>query len=78
MNLSEQLISQKLAPHIRRCHMTPEQKEALVRKWAQDDNGLTLEEFVDSAQTTNHLDDAIVVKWCGMWLCIETNGYCHS
>ena len=78
MNLSEQLISQKLAPYIERPDMTPEQKEALARKWAQDDNGMTLQEFIDSAQPTFLMDDAIVVKWCNMWLAIETDGYCHS
>jgi len=78
MNLSEQLISQKLAPYINTCDMTFEQKETLVRKWVQHDNGMTLEEFVDTAQPTVGMDNAIVVKWCNMWLAIETSGYCHS
>jgi hypothetical protein len=78
MNLSEQLISQKLTPYIERADITPEQKEALARKWAQDDNGMTLQEFINSAQPTFFMDDAIVVKWCNMWLAIETSGHCHS
>jgi len=66
------------ATYINTCHMTFEQKESLVRKWAQDNNGMTLEEFVDTAQPTVGMDNAIVVKWCGMWLVIEADGYCHS
>jgi len=23
-------------------------------------------------------DDSVMVKWCGMYLGIETDGYCHS
>jgi hypothetical protein len=23
-------------------------------------------------------DDAVTVPWCGMWLCIEKDGYCHT
>lgn len=58
--------------------MTPEQKQALVRKWTQNNNDMTLEEFVASAQTTSLMDDAIVIKWCDMWLAIETDGYTHT
>ena len=58
--------------------MTREQRQALTAKWSQADEGLTLEDFIRSAQDTVLMDGAIVVKWCGMWLAIETDGYCHS
>jgi hypothetical protein len=58
--------------------MTQEQKVALARKWGENDQGMTVEEFTDSAQPTIGMDDAIVVKWSNMWLAIEADGYTHS
>lgn len=58
--------------------MTDEQKIALINSWKRSDQGMTLEEFIDSAQPTVGMDDAIVVKWCNMWLAIEADGYTHS
>ena len=48
--------------------MTQEQKVALARKWGENDQGMTVEEFTDSAQPSIGMDDAIVVKWSNMWL----------
>lgn len=49
---------------------------ALFRKWKQNSNGMTWEEF---AATVVQFDyDAIGVQWCGMWLGIEKDGYTHS
>ena len=30
------------------------------------------------AQPTFGCDGAIALPWCGMWLCIERDGYTHS
>lgn len=57
---------------------THEQRTALFRKWKQDDQGLSWGEFSETACPTFGCDDAITVPWCGMWLCIETDGYTHS
>ena len=57
---------------------TPEQMKALFRKWEQDDQGLTWVEFAHTVQPTSHMNGAITVKWCNMWLAIETEGMCHS
>lgn len=57
--------------------MTDAQKQTLVKKWKIDSQDLTLDEFISSAVPMFH-DDAIVVRWCGMWLCIETDGHCHT
>lgn len=58
--------------------MTEKQRHALERKWKQDDQGMTWQEFLESAEPTFGCDNAIAVKWCNIWLCIETDGYCHS
>lgn len=34
--------------------------------------------FRRNVQTTFCNDGSIVIQWCGMWLCIETDGYTHS
>tara|TARA_R110002167_G_scaffold321521_1_gene527359 strand:- start:198 stop:386 length:189 start_codon:yes stop_codon:yes gene_type:complete len=35
--------------------------------------------FRRKAQPTFGLDDgATVIHWCGMWLCVERCGYCHT
>lgn len=59
-------------------YMTEEQTGSLRRKWNQDNNDKTFCEFVESAQPTILMDNAIVIQWCGMWLAIETDGYTHS
>ena len=63
--------------------MSPEQREALEKKYYQIPfkrpyDMPTWEAFLDSVQPTFGCDDAITVKWQGMWLCIETDGYCHT
>jgi hypothetical protein len=57
---------------------THEQMTALFRKWKQDQQDMRWREFAMTALPTFHMGDAITVKWCGMWLAIETDGYCHS
>ena len=54
------------------------QYEALERKWKQSPQDLTFEEFLDTVQPTFGMDNAVVVQWCDMWLCIERDGYCHT
>ena len=65
--------------------LTPAQVQSLKQKHAQDSNGTgrdsngkTLQEFIDSAAPELCGDGAVMVQWCGMWLGIETDGYCHS
>jgi hypothetical protein len=57
---------------------TTQQYAALFRKWKQDDNGMTWKEFAHSVKPTFHMDNAVTVQWCGMWLAIEEDGYTHS
>ena len=58
--------------------MTRQQRNAIATRWKYNNMGMTLKEFIASAQTTVKMDDAIVIKWCDMWLVIETDGYTHS
>lgn len=41
-------------------------------------NALSFKQFLKGVYSTFGCDNAVTVKWCGMWLCIETDGYCHS
>lgn len=58
--------------------ITDDQKSALFRKWCQNQNELTFQEFVDGITPMLASDGAITVEWCNMWLAIETDGYTHS
>ena len=42
------------------------------------DAPLTFDGFVKSVQPMLGSDGAIVVRWLGMWLAIEPDGYTHS
>lgn len=55
--------------------ITSAQKKAIYKKWSQDSQGLTYLQF---RRTVTHGYDCLMVKWCGMWLGIETDGYTHS
>lgn len=58
--------------------ITRAQAEALARQHRQADNGMTYLQFRRSTHPTFGMNDAITVKWCGMWLAIEADGYTHS
>lgn len=58
--------------------VTHEQTASLFRKWLQDSNGMSWKEFAATAQPTFHMNNAITVKWCNMFLCVEEDGYCHA
>ncbi len=60
---------------------TRKQRIALLRKYAHGDleaKGISFREFRKSVQPTFGMDNAVVVHWCGMWLAIEKDGYCHT
>ena len=58
--------------------LTKSQQIALASKWQQSNQGLTYLEFRRTVKPTFGCDGAIIVPWCGMFLGIETDGYCHS
>lgn len=57
---------------------TREQRQKLFQKWMLNDQNLSYRGFRNMLQPTFGCNDAVVIKWCGMWLCIETDGYCHT
>ena len=67
---------------------TREQREMLFEKWKQRRNSEARPLAKPSAQTYHQFRrlvmaefggyGAISVPWCGMMLCIERDGYCHT
>ena len=58
--------------------MSEAQLATVWKKWRISDQGISFVEFLSKVQPTLGMDDAIAIEWCGMWLCIETNGESHS
>jgi len=57
--------------------LTKNQQQALLRKWKQSDQGMSYRTFRRTVEPMI-CDPAVVVKWCGMWLCIEPDGRVNS
>ena len=57
--------------------LTTAQEKALCRKWHMHDQGMAYSEFLDTVEPLP-FDDCVIVLWSGMWLGVETDGYCHS
>jgi len=55
--------------------LTKLQRAALKRVYFRDNQGLTYLAFRRGVVPG---PDCILVKWCNMWLGIETDGYTHS
>ena len=58
--------------------ITRQQRVALHRVWMRDDQGQTYRQFRKSATTGMSMDECVIIRWCGMWLGIEPEGYTHS
>ncbi len=57
---------------------TREQRRSIHARWKQADQGLSYRAFRKHAVPVLAGDGAIALPWCGMWLCIEPDGYIHS
>ena len=55
--------------------ITNKQKVAIHRIWLRNNLGMTYLQF---RRTVKHGYDCLMVRWCGMWLGIEADGYTHS
>jgi hypothetical protein len=55
--------------------MNKAQRKALHRVWCRDNQGMT---YIQFRRTVVHSFDCVMVRWCGMWLGIEEDGYTHS
>ena len=51
------------------------QARSILRKWQQNNQGLTYLQF---RRTVQPGWDCVMVQWSGMWLGIEEDGYTHS
>lgn len=58
--------------------ITKEQQRSLLRKWQQNDQGLTYREFRKTVTPYFGDDSCVLVPWCGMWVGIEKDGYSHT
>ena len=59
--------------------MTKQQHDKILVKWEQNNSGYaSAHHMLVSAELSIRRDGAIVVKWCGMCMCIEKDGECHS
>ena len=57
--------------------ITKAQQQALLKKWHQANQGLSFLAFRRTVEPALY-DNVIMVRWSGMWLGIETDGYTHS
>ena len=58
---------------------TKEQREALKKLALRDNAALPLSKaYMQLRRNVQPGPDCIMVRWCGMWLGIETDGYTHS
>jgi len=55
--------------------LNKDQAQSLLRKWQQNNQGLTYLQF---RRTVQPGWDCVMVQWSGMWLGIEEDGYTHS
>lgn len=53
------------------------QENTLLQKWEQHSQGMSFPDFVDNVFKLS-FDDCVMVKWQGMWLGIEKDGYSHT
>jgi len=59
--------------------LTNAQRDALrVRYDRSADGCATFAEFIERAVPVFMADGACAVAWCGMVLCVETDGHCHT
>lgn len=57
---------------------TKPQRHALMRLLSRMETPLAYRAFRRTVQPTFGCDGAVVVQWCGMWVCIERDGCAHS
>ena len=58
--------------------ITRQQAESLFRKWEHASGGISYLQFRRGIVPVYGTDSAFCIQWCGMWVCIEPDGYCHT
>lgn len=54
------------------------QRQSLLRKWRQNDQGMSYRAFRKAVFPYFDSSGCVMVQWSGMWLGIERDGYTHS
>jgi hypothetical protein len=77
---NQQLIVRNSDPLMKSFKITQEQQSALCLKFQQNPDGAAnFEEFKNRVQPAGLGSDSyILLRWCGMTLGIELDGYTHS
>ena len=58
--------------------ITRKQAESLFAKWTHEKGGISYLQYRRGITPLMGEDFAFCVRWCGMWVCIEPDGYCHT
>lgn len=58
--------------------LTKEQQKALAQLYRRGEQKESFLTFRRSVLPTIGCDSAVMVKWAGMWIGIERDGYAHS
>ena len=58
--------------------LTKPQSHTLYKKWHQSNGALTFLQFRRGVVALVGYDNPVKVRWCGRWLCIETDGDCPT
>ena len=64
--------------------LTKPQQRAILEKWQRSDQGVSFLAFrrrvspILGLGKHGTLNSVVTVEWCGMWLCLELDGYCHT
>ena len=57
---------------------TKAQRKRVFEIYNRTVTGKTYRQFRKTVQPTFGCDSAVVVEWCGMFVCVETDGYAHT
>jgi hypothetical protein len=57
--------------------LTKQQQQSLVRLWKNHSGGLSYRQLRRTVRPELY-GSAVMVRWAGMWIGIEPDGYAHS
>ena len=64
--------------------LTKAQQRKLLERWRRHNQGVSFLAFRRQVTPVIGLGErgtsnsVVTVEWCGMWLCLELDGYCHT
>lgn len=57
---------------------TKAQRKAIYKLWGRLESRPSYRAFRQTVMGTIGMDGAVIANWSGMFIAIETDGYCHS